>query len=426
MHKLPQYSLLSVMLLAAFISVSARAADIKILKYDSKGNPIGVERVDPRMKSNKGTESGANRNAPSTGLLREDSEVEPNQVLIISRAQRLSAQVRSLGFTLLEEVELESLQSNLLVLRTPRGMGLNKAIGLLRQRFPRATIDKNHRLNPSGAGTSPQPDYSKKMIGWGKVPLTCGANLRLGMIDGMPDVTHPLLKGQRVVTKAFIRDGLPAVMDHSTSIASILVGKPYRKHPGGLLPGATLYAGGIFRRMPDGSRKGSLLAFFKALNWMSKQRVSVVNVSLVTANNKVMQKIMQQVVNNGQVLIASASNKGPRAKTPYPAGYRQVISVTAIDRKWQVFHRASHGEFLDFAAPGVDLVLTRGKGFAKRSGTSYSTPFITGLAAILIQSGNPPDPDLLRGKLRRYALDLGRKGHDPVYGYGVVRARPPC
>lgn len=408
------------------MTASARAADIKILKYDSKGNPIGVEKVDPLKRSGKGTKKGTGRNSPTGGLQRDGNEVEPNQVLIISRARRLSAQVRSLGFTLLEEVELDSLQSNLLVLRTPRGMELDAAIGLLRQRFPRATIDKNHRLNPSGAGTSPQSDYSKKMIGWGKVPLTCGAKLRLGMVDGLPDVTHPLLKGQRVYTKAFIRDGLPAVMDHSTSIASILVGKPYRKHPGGLLPGATLYAGGIFRRMPDGSRKGSLLAFFKALNWMAKQRVAVVNVSLVTANNKVMQKILQQVVKNGQVLVASASNKGPRAKTPYPAGYRQVISVTAIDRKWQVFHKASHGEFLDFAAPGVDLVLTRCKGFAKRSGTSYSTPFITGLAAILIQSGNPPDPDLLRGKLRRYALDLGRKGHDPVYGYGVVRARPPC
>lgn len=415
-----KYFFVSIATIGFLLAPESANADISIMKYDSKGRPISTQKVDPLRRTP--SKAPAKQSAPSKSV----GDSEPGELLFLSHARNARKKVTALGFDILDEASLDSIGATVLRLRVPNKMNATKALKLLRKRFPTATVDRNHQLNPSGANIKPVSDYSRKMIGWGKVPPSCGSNLRIGMIDGIPDTKHPILQGQNVITRSFVGKALPAVMDHSTSIASIFVGKPYKEHAGGLLPGAALYAGGIFRRLPDGSRKGSLMAFLKALNWLAEQRVSVVNLSLVTKRNKVIKKILQRSRENGQVLVASASNNGPRAKTPYPAGYRQVISVTAIDSKWKVFKRASHGDFVDFAAPGVNLILTKGKGFTRRSGTSYSAPFIASLAALLIAGGNQPDPDTLRASLKRYVVDLGRKGHDPVYGYGVVRARPPC
>ena len=410
-------TLLAVLLLGG---AGAASADTKIFKYDSKGRVISVE---------KGKKPPST--PPSRGGAGDEDSLErdfvPGELVVVVRSGRVGKKAAALGFVLLDRTRLGTLDFSVIRLKAPAGMTTEKALEVLRSRFPSAILDKNHRFRPSGAKAKPRMDYAIALTGWGKVPASCGRDLRLGMIDGLPNVKHPQLAGQRLTTRAFVKKNqTAAVLGHSTSIAGLLIGKPYKTHPGGLLPGAALYVGGIFRRLPNGKVRGNLIGFLKALDWLAKKRVAVVNVSLVAADNKVMQRILRRSVKNGQVMVASVSNRGAKAKTPYPAGYREVLLVPAIDHQRKVFRKASHGDYVDFAAPGVGLVLAAGKGFKRRSGTSYAAPFLTSVAAILIQGGNPPDPDLMRGKLRRYVVDLGKPGHDDVYGHGLVRARPPC
>ncbi|MDP6390053.1 MAG: S8 family serine peptidase, partial [Alphaproteobacteria bacterium] len=202
--------------------------------------------------------------------------------------------------------------------------------------------------------------------------------------------------------------------------------KPYRGNVGGLLPGATLFAANIFERRKDGKPRGNLLAFLKAINWLAKSKVGVVNLSLSGAKNKVLTTVASQSIRNGMILVAAVGNAGPGAKPAYPAAYNQVVSVTALDGRKKIYRHANRGRYVDFAAPGV-AIWTAGKDGGKlQSGTSFAVPFITSLTALLIHGGFKTDPDAIRGRLRRYVQDLGKPGKDNDYGLGMVRVRAPC
>jgi len=73
---------------------------------------------------------------------------------------------------------------------------------------------------------------------------------------------------------------------------------------------------------------------------------------------------LEQAVNyaysQGAIVIASAGNANSSSPT-YPAYYDHVISVAAIDSNNQKASFSSYGEWVDLAAPGVDILSLRAK-----------------------------------------------------------------
>jgi subtilisin family serine protease len=83
-----------------------------------------------------------------------------------------------------------------------------------------------------------------------------------------------------------------------------------------------------------------------------------------------------------------------------------------------VFRLANRGEYLDLAAPGVDLRHARaGGGYAASSGTSFAVPFAATAAARLKQVS--PEQDVV-AQLFDGAQDLGPPGRDDIYGHGLI------
>ena len=217
--------------------------------------------------------------------------------------------------------------------------------------------------------------------------------------------------------------------DHGTAIAAILVGRSLNADSGGLLPGALLFAGSIFEQRKDGKPRGNLLAFLKALFRMvgCPETVRVVNLSIASPKNEILQTAVRAVSKTGQVLVAAAGNGGPKAKPLFPAAYTSVIAVTAVDGRLKAYQHANRGGYIDYSAPGVDLWTVSDKGRGRfQSGTSFATLFITSIVSLYLKAGAKPDPDLLRTSFKRYAVDLGQSGKDHTFGWGLVRARPKC
>jgi len=132
---------------------------------------------------------------------------------------------------------------------------------------------------------------------------------------------------------------------------------------------------------------------------------------------------IQYAYSHGVLVIAAAGNWATSQKH-YPAAYDEVIAVTATDSYDNPAWFTNFGEWVELAAPGVDIYSTVwDDSYTFMSGTSMATPHVAGVAALILSQYPNMTRDQLRIQLRYTADDLGRPGFDYYYGYGRINAQ---
>jgi subtilisin family serine protease len=185
-------------------------------------------------------------------------------------------------------------------------------------------------------------------------------------------------------------------------------------------PGAALYAADVYCGRASG---GAVDALLGAFDWLVRERVPVINVSLVGPKNAMLQAVIAKVIAAGFVIVAAVGNDGPAAAPLYPASYPNVVGVTAVDAKHRVLIEAARGPQVMFAAIGADTAAAgAGTGYVAVRGTSFASPIV---AALLAGQVSQPDPIQVKEALtalEKQAIDLGTAGRDLTYGFGLVGA----
>ncbi|MGE4218417.1 MAG: S8 family serine peptidase [Alphaproteobacteria bacterium] len=425
----------SALAFAILLPVAPVQADsrIKTFEYDESGR---FKSATEKKGENDGATPGAPGDPSATdgpatdgskgdGASSEQGEFVPGEILVLDPPQGLENRLGSFGLTLLERTRLKSLSLDAWRLKVKKDGTETQALEALRRAYPDIQADLNSIY--ALQSRSLNQDYSRPTVGWTDIPATCGTGVRIGVIDTGVDSGIEMLTGQRIVRRSFADDHADVVPeDHGTAVALLLIGRTDRNEEPGLLPGAQLYAADIFQRGRDGRPSGSLMAMIKAIDWLTEHRVHSINLSLAGSRNAVLLYAVNRALTKGMVLVAAAGNNGPDAVPAWPAAHPKVISVTAIDAGYVVYSAANQGSYIDFAAPGVSLWTMTPGGGKYQSGTSFAAPFVTAMTALLVAGGSRTDPEVLRDTLRRYAIDLGQPGKDSVFGWGLVRARPPC
>jgi subtilisin len=214
-----------------------------------------------------------------------------------------------------------------------------------------------------------------------------GSGVKVAIIDTGIDCTHPDLKCDFGSGVNLVTPGATPMDDneHGTHVAGTIGGRG-TGGPIGVAPAATL----IPVKVLDGDGSGSLSDIVKGINWATKNRVDVINMSLGGASGSAaLERAVKQALAAGVVIVAAAGNSGPNPDTVgYPAAYPGVIAVAASDSKDGVAKFSSRGDAVAFIAPGVDITSTvPGGGTAKLSGTSMASPHVAGLAALAVERG---------------------------------------
>ena len=244
-----------------------------------------------------------------------------------------------------------------------------------------------------------------------------GLTLRIGIIDSSIDRRHNAFANASITTRRFVDNDSPPNA-HGTAIASIIASNDPQAL--GLAPTAQIYAAEVFDHNEQQGEFASTVSLIKALSWLMTQDVSVINISLAGPPNRLLETALTRVREKGVLAIAAAGNGGPMAQPMYPAAYPEVVAVTATDDRGRAFRLANRGEYVDIAAPGVNIRHAQaGGGFAASSGTSYAVPFVTVAAARLLQS--TAEPALMLDALYASARDIGAPGRDQIYGYGQLQ-----
>lgn len=149
----------------------------------------------------------------------------------------------------------------------------------------------------------------------------------------------------------------------------------------------------------------------EAINYVINRKRAGVNVRIISASwgsevrSRALEDVIRKAGDEGIMIIAAAGNAGSDndAKPHYPASYdlNNVISVAALDRNDALTTFSNFGATsVDIAAPGQQIVSTwLQHGFEEKQGTSMATPFVSGVAALVLAAHPGITIDELRARL---------------------------
>ncbi|CAM3923549.1 S8 family serine peptidase [Rheinheimera salexigens] len=253
----------------------------------------------------------------------------------------------------------------------------------------------------------------------------CTLPVRLGMVDTAVALDHPALVQQsqrlKIVQQNFLPQTLNQTYGHGTAVAGLLAAQHADIKP--LLPQLTLYSASAFYPANQYQQSATLAHILQGLNWLVSQQVKVINMSLTGPDNPVLAAVIAQLVKTDVILVAAAGNGGPVAAPLYPAAYQDVLAVTALDKWQQLYRWANQGEYIDYAAFGVQVPTLSANGtVAVQSGTSMAAPVLSAAVACLRAAEPTLSLAQIRQRLTAQARDLGEPGHDSQFGNGLIAA----
>ncbi|MBB3060536.1 S8 family serine peptidase [Microbulbifer rhizosphaerae] len=346
---------------------------------------------------------------------RDAQNYEPGEILLVSadmaEAQSAARQLQAYQLRVKSRQRLGNLGLVLSVFRLPPGVSPPTLMARLRTELPDLDLDTNQRYQTLNA----RRRYAHRLIAWPDPIGSCHRDFRIGMLDTPVADKHPALADAALVRRNFVR-GEAASPVHGTAVASLLIGEPGSPAPG-LLPGSQLFAAEVFRQRGEttDTTTDTLLA---ALDWLAGQDVQAINLSLGGEHNRVFELALERLLERDIRLVAAAGNRGPEAPPVFPAAQPGVIAVTAVDALERLYPDANLGDYIDLAAPGVDIWAADGEAVGRyHTGTSFAAPFVT--AALLLADHRGVD---LTGTVK----DLGPEGRDERFGWGLVQVVAGC
>lgn len=161
----------------------------------------------------------------------------------------------------------------------------------------------------------------------------------------------------------------------------------------------------------------------KALDAAIAKDAQIINMSLAGPPDDLLAKYVGLAVSQNRLIVAGAGNGGAEAGPAYPAALPGVLAVTAINRFNAPYQDANQGEYVDLAAPGVDIVTLAPDGsFPMSSGTSWAAAHVSGVAALIRPLMPLSSASEIAIMLSSQARDLGAADKDPQFGDGIIDA----
>ncbi|MBD2328562.1 S8 family serine peptidase [Alkalinema sp. FACHB-956] len=227
----------------------------------------------------------------------------------------------------------------------------------------------------------------------------------------------------------FINDNTDATDDHGhgTHLAGTIAQSTNNGYgAAGIAPEATL----LPIKVLSVGGSGTVADIAEAVRFAADKSASVINLSMVgDGDSRLLQKAIDYAHRKGAVIIAAAGNNS-QDYVSFPARYRHVIGVSALDAAMNHAPYSNYGAGVDLAAPGGFIRGEDPSGgiiqntfdrrmqvsiFAPYQGTSLAAAHVSGVAALLHTAG-VIDPDRLTTLLSRSAQPLPS---DPKNYYGA-------
>lgn len=402
--------------LSATLAFSAQlpAASLAVTKVPGDQRPI-LERLEKVGSTEK-------KNAESANTFDDGQKpFSENQMVIRYSSPITESEHRKAGGRLIKRIS--SLRYD--VIEVKNGGELDKVVQAY-AKLPKVTaISRSALFKQLGTVDLKASEmYHHKNLNVEKAQTLAGKNkVRVGVLDTGIDANHPELVNSVVANKNAmnpIKKGLPE--SHGTHVTGIIAAEKNNGIGGyGIAPNSEIVSIDVFNR----SRYGSDYIIAEGILEAIRQNVDVINMSLGALEpSPIVRDAVKKAIDKGIVIVAAAGNEGMEI-LQYPAAYDGVISVGATDENNNLTHFSTYSPSVDVTAPGdniysSDYSLEKGSTFVSMSGTSMATPMVTGAVSLLLSKYPKLTPYQVNYILTHTAEDLGEKGYDAKYGYGML------
>lgn len=312
------------------------------------------------------------------------------------------------------------------------------------------SVGRNQRVYPTALAVTPNDQYFS--LQW-SLPLisapyawniTTGSKdvvvavLDTGLRSDHPDIdAGSLTTGRNFVSDqsaSNYRDGATS-LSHGTMVTGIIGA---RTNNGVGMAGLNWSVSIMPVRVLSSSGNGTVAGVGQGIRWAVDNGAHVINMSLAWDSNpsdpgeRYVAEQIEYAVSRGVTIVAGAGNDNGRVTMP--AAHPDVIAVGAVDQNKRRAWYSNYGPELDLVAPGgsqqngatrggilsTDVVSGR-LSYSYQQGTSFASPHVAGVVALMYANGIT-DPQTVREILLDTAEDLGARGFDNQYGYGLVNA----
>lgn len=266
-----------------------------------------------------------------------------------------------------------------------------------------------------------------------------GDGVRIAILDSGLDSTHPDFATARIdseaswdwywldrpkkgVVEPIARRPGAAVETrhfHGTAVAGLLGGRST-----GVAPGSDLIVHNVFYERPAGGGgpggDATLQGIQLALMFSHAERCDIFVMSLGTPGyNPCFEEEVASIQRHKKdaLIVAASGNSGPGVRLS-PGDYRNVLTVGAVDWEWRFWPDTSGAVLADgggslvkpdIYAPGHDLELpvptaVDASGYLRKSGTSFATPIVAGVAALVLGWYRQRGKTITTAELREHLL----------------------
>ncbi|MBK9293756.1 MAG: S8 family serine peptidase [Oligoflexia bacterium] len=274
-------------------------------------------------------------------------------------------------------------------------------------------VQKSENLNLSACNTTSAwgPSDIGAQQAWA-LSNKKGEGVTVAVIDTGLDLSHPLLASQ--VWKNFseipnnnIDDDNNGLIDdvngfnffdftadvtdtesHGTHVSGIIAGQAGDLNFTGIAPKAKIMP--LKFTDPDGI--GNVGAAISAMQYAYIHGAKVISASWGGNNcSSLLSKEINNAVLHGSVFVNAAGNKGrDLSRSPeWPAAYQipGKITIGSMNIGQVLSNFSNYGQLVDIAAPGENILSTMPNNkLCSISGTSMATPFVSGVAALILST----------------------------------------